>query len=247
MTGLSGSLVLRRDSFTLEVSLAVEPCQTLAVIGPNGSGKSTLIAVLAGLLPLTGGSLRHGATVLDDPGAQVFLPAEDRGFALVPQDGLLFPHLTVVANVAFGLRHREGHRGDRHGGRRGRADRERRALAALSALDLADLAERRPSELSGGQAQRVAVARALALEAPVLLLDEPLSNIDVDNRQAIRKLLRTERPVDQIQVVVTHGREHALDADLVLAIEHGRALALAEPRALAADPPARWVDDLFHR
>lgn len=241
MSGLTGSLGVARDSFTLDVAVTVEPGQTLAVVGPNGSGKSTLIAVLAGLLPLTSGSLRHGTTVLDDPRAQVFVAAEDRSFALVPQDGLLFPHLSVVANVAFGLRHRASHRG----GRRGRVERDRRALAALATVELSDLAERRPSELSGGQAQRVAVARALALEAPVLLLDEPLSNVDVDNRQAIRKLLRIERPVDQIQVVVTHGREHAQDADLVLAMEDGRALAVAEPRALAAEPPARWVADLF--
>lgn len=239
--GLVAQIEVEREAFTLAVTLSVERGHTLAVVGPNGSGKSTLIAVLAGLLPLTGGSLRLGGQVLDEPARGTFIPAEERRFALVPQDGLLFPHLTVAANVAFGLRHRDP------SGRRGRAERERRALAALAAVELAELADRRPSELSGGQAQRVAVARALAIEAPVLLLDEPLSNVDIDNRQAIRKLLRTERPVDQIQVVVTHGREHALDADLVLALDEGRALALAEPQQLAADPPARWVADLFHR
>jgi len=89
------------------------------------------------------------------------------------------------------------------------------------------------------------VARALVLEAPVLLLDEPLSNIDADNRQMIRKLLGSERPSGQIQVVVTHGGDHAADADRLLAIENGRLLAAGKPEDLAADPPAGWLADLL--
>lgn len=239
-TGLRGTIVARRDTFALDVPLEIEPGETVAVVGPNGSGKSTLIAVLAGLLPLRAGTLRLGDRVLDDPEAGIFVPAEARGFALVPQDGLLFPHLTVLANVAFGLRHRpEGNQP------LGRADRERRAQVALAAVDLAHLGERRPSELSGGQVQRAAVARALVVEAPVLLLDEPLSNIDADNRQMIRKLLGAERPAGQIQVVVTHGGDHAADADRLLAIENGRLIATGRPEDVAADPPSRWLADLL--
>ena len=251
MTGaLQGRVVVERDGFRLDAELAVEPGQTLAVVGPNGSGKSTLTAAIAGLSPLTDGSLHLGEVVLDDPKRSIFVLPEDRGFGLVPQDGLLFPHLSVVANVAFGLRYsgkRDDAKRDHDGGRNSltRADRERAALHALEAVDLADVAKRSPAELSGGQAQRVAVARALALASPVLLLDEPLSNIDVDNRQLIRKLLRTERPIDQIQIVVTHGRDHVFDADLLLALSDGRVLAFGAPSDIAADPPARWLADLL--
>ena len=239
-TGLAGTVRAERDGFALDVEFEVGPGENVAVVGPNGSGKSTLIAVIAGLLPLTGGSLQLGGRVLDDPAAGVFVPAEARGFALVPQDGLLFPHLSLLANVAFGLRHR------RVGGTiLGRGEREERARAALTAVDLADLESRRPAELSGGQVQRAAVARALVVEAPVLLLDEPLSNIDADNRQMIRKLLGTERPADQIQVVVTHGGDHAAEADRLLAVEGGRLLAAGRPEDLAADPPARWLAELL--
>lgn len=242
MTGLQGTVVAVRDGFTLDVPLDVEPGQTVAVVGPNGSGKSTLIAALAGLLPLSAGMVRLGDRVLDEPEAGVFVPAEERGFALVPQDGLLFPHLTLLANVVFGLRHQRA-RGSRSTANR--TEWESMARAALAAVDLADLEARRPSELSGGQVQRAAVARALVVEAPVLLLDEPLSNIDADNRQMIRKLLGTERPAGQIQVVVTHGGDHAADADRILAIDSGRLVASGSPSDLAADPPTRWLADLL--
>jgi molybdate transport system ATP-binding protein len=238
--GLRGTVIATRDGFTLDVALDVAPGETLAVVGPNGSGKSTLIAALGGLMPLADGQLSFGDRLLDHPASDVFVPAEARGFALVPQDGLLFPHLSLLANVAFGLRHR-----DPRGESLSRASRDERARAALAAVDLADLEARRPSELSGGQVQRAAVARALVVEAPVLLLDEPLSNIDADNRQMIRKLLGSERPAGQIQVVVTHGGDHAADADRLLAIENGRLLATGSPQDLAADPPTRWLAELL--
>ena len=243
--GLRGTVTARRDGFTLDLAFDIKPGETVAVVGPNGSGKSTLIAVLAGLLPLETGSLRHDGRLLDDPQSGIFLPADERGFALVPQDGLLFPHLTVLANVAFGLRHHPPGRRAAGEATLGRAERERKARAALAAVDLAHLDGRRPSELSGGQVQRAAVARALVVEAPVLLLDEPLSNIDADNRQMIRKLLSAERPPGQIQVVVTHGGDHAADADRLLALEDGRVIATGRPEDVAADPPSRWLADLL--
>ncbi len=243
--GLRGAVVASRDGFTLDVPLDIEPGETVAVVGPNGSGKSTLIAALAGLLPLQAGTLRFDGRPLDDPASGIFVPAEARGFSLVPQDGLLFPHLSVLDNVAFGLRHRDVGRGERVGRGLGRSEREAKARVALAAVDLADLEARRPSELSGGQVQRVAVARALVVEAPVLLLDEPLSNIDADNRQMIRKLLATERPAGQIQVVVTHGGDHAADADRLFAIDGGRLVAAGPPAEIAADPPNRWLADLL--
>lgn len=234
---LQADFVARRDGFELELSFEIPAGGTVAVVGPNGAGKSTLISVLAGFQPLHRGILRFGDQVLDEPASGTFAAPEQRPFALVPQDGLLFPHLNVLANVGFGLRHR---RPDLD-----RASREAAANEALDAVGLADMGSRRPSELSGGQAQRAAVARALALAADVLLLDEPLSNVDVDNRQLIRKLLRVHRPPNQIQMVVTHGRDHAHDADELLVLEQGRLIAQGTPSALQAGTPSDWLSELL--
>ena len=237
LSGLQASFVSTQDDFELDVSFEVATGTTVAVVGPNGSGKSTLIAVLAGLLPINRGQIRMHGRVLDRPEAGVFVPPEQRHFAMVPQDGMLFPHLSVLANVAFGLRHR------RHD--LARDERHELARAALEAVNMADAADRSPGDLSGGQAQRAAVARALVLNAPLLLLDEPLSNVDIDNRQLIRKLLRVDRPPSQIQVVVTHGRDHVYDADQLLVLEQGRLLASGTPAELATDPPSPWLAELL--
>lgn len=235
--GLNADFTAIREGFELRLRFDVPPGGTVAVVGPNGAGKSTLIAVLAGFQPIEHGRLQFGTETLDAPETGRFAPPEQRPFALVPQDGMLFPHLDVLANVSFGLRHR---RPDLD-----RAQREAVAQEALEAVDLGAFGPRRPAELSGGQAQRVAVARALVLQAAVILLDEPLSNIDVDNRQLIRKLLQVNRPEGQIQVVVTHGREHAHDADELLVLEGGRLLARGTPEALQADPPSPWLSELL--
>jgi len=235
--GLEVTMVVERDGFTLDMGFTLAPGTTAAVVGPNGSGKSTLIAALAGLHPIRSGRISAGGRVLDDPAAGIFVPPEDRGFGLVPQRGMLFPHLSVLANVAYGLRHR-----------RPDLDRARRADVAgvaLEAVGLANEGARFPRDLSGGQAQRAAVARALVLESPILLLDEPLSNIDVDYRQLIRKLLRVNQPTNQIQIVVTHGRDHAYDAEQLLALENGGLLASGPPDELAANPPSPWLAELL--
>lgn len=235
--GLSVDIRVTVRSFQLEAAFQIEPGATVAVVGPNGAGKSTLIAALAGFLPLDDGVIAFDGEVLDRPADGRFTAAEHRPLALVPQDGVLFPHLSVLANVAYGLRHRHP--------RYSRQERLELARAALDDVDLGPLAERRPHELSGGQAQRAAVARALVLDAPLLLLDEPLSNIDVDNRQLVRKLLSERRPPEQIQVVVTHGPEHAHDADRLLVLESGRLVADDRPQQLAAAPPTSWVARLL--
>lgn len=225
------------DAFVLDVAFEVTAGSTIAVVGPNGAGKSTLISVLAGFLPLQQGRMAFDDVVLDEPDSGRFTAAEHRPVSLVPQDGVLFPHMTVLANVVYGLRHR---RPDLS-----KAEREERARAALDDVALGAVVGRRPSELSGGQAQRAAVARALVLDAPILLLDEPLSNIDVDNRQLIRKLLQERRPAGQIQIVVTHGRDHAHDADELLVLEAGRLVARGRPEELSAKPPSPWLAQLL--
>ena len=164
----------------VELDVEVADGEVLAVLGPNGAGKSTLLRVLAGLLAPDGGRVEVDGEPWDDVAAGVHLPPHRRRLGMVFQDHLLFPHLSVADNVAFGLR------------TRGAGRREARAVAAewLARVELADLGGRRPGELSGGQAQRVALARALAGEPALLLLDEPLSALDARTRLTVRAELR---------------------------------------------------------
>lgn len=226
------------QGFELKVQLEVAAGQTLAVIGPNGSGKSTLLAALAGHRAISQGSISMCGSPVDGGSGGVWQGPEDRPVALVPQDGLLFPHLSVLDNVMFGLRH--GKAGDLS-----KTEQSTRCGQALGAVDVTDLADRLPGELSGGQSQRVAVARALVLRQPVLLLDEPLSRIDVSNRRKIRQVLDEHRPEGQIQVIVTHGADHAITADLILAIEDGVVTAFGPPADLIANPPSRWITEFL--
>jgi molybdate transport system ATP-binding protein len=167
----------------------------LALLGPNGSGKSTLLRALAGLLPLTAGRVELNGQVLDEPDAGVFLPAERRRVGLLFQERRLFPHLTVLDNVAYAAR------ADGKRRRQARAD----AQPWLERFDLASLASRRAGQLSGGQAQRVALARVLTGSPQLLLLDEPFTALDVDARTQLRELLATTLPALEIPVIlVTH-------------------------------------------
>ena len=150
-----------------------------AILGPNGSGKSTLLSALAGLEAIDSGRISLDDAVLDDPDAGTFVPAQRRRIGMVFQDLLLFPHLDVLDNVAFGPRSR------------GLDDPRERARTWLERLGGEDLADRRPGSLSGGQAQRVAMARALATEPALLLLDEPLAALDASTRLEVRRELRT--------------------------------------------------------
>jgi molybdate transport system ATP-binding protein len=227
---LSVDIVVNRPGFTLTVAIEVSAGETLAIVGPNGAGKSTLLDAIAGHAAIDRGHIWiDGVTVADHT---LHLPAEDRPMSLVRQDPLLFPHLSVLDNVEFGLRAR----------RVERSTRRDRAMAALAAVDLAPFASARVDELSGGQAQRASLARALVIDQPVLLLDEPLSRVDVANRRLIRSVLDE---VTATQIIVTHGKDHARDCDRVLAIEDGSVVALATPTELAVDPPTPWLAELL--
>ena len=172
---LSARVVVQRGSLALDVGIEVADGEVLAVLGPNGAGKSTLLRVLAGLLlPDRGSVVREGAMVWDDDGTHV--PAHRRALGMVFQDHLLFPHLSVTENVGFGLRTR----GVR------KADARTTADAWLTRVGLDGLGGRRPGQLSGGQAQRAALARALVGDPRVLLLDEPLSALDARTRLTVR-------------------------------------------------------------
>lgn len=223
-------LTLRRAEFSLDVAFELEAGQTLAIVGPNGAGKSTLLDAIAGHTSLGQGTIHIGSLLVADEINP--MPAEDRPISMVRQDPLLFPHLSVLDNVEFGLRARQ----------MDKSERRDRALQALVAVDLAPHAGAAVSELSGGQAQRASLARALVIDQPVLLLDEPLSRVDVANRRLIRAVLDQ---VTATQIIVTHGKEHARDCDRILAIEAGQVVAYTSPAELIAAPPTEWLDELL--
>jgi molybdate transport system ATP-binding protein len=219
----------------LDIRLSVGDREVVALLGPNGAGKSTVLSVVAGLLrPSSGRSTLNDRVLFDvgrpgSPGS--WLPAHQRGVALLAQEPLLFPHLTALENVAFSPRSR------------GLGRQESRAAAHrwLAEVDATQYAGRRPAQLSGGQAQRIAVARALAADPELLLLDEPMAALDVAVAPALRQLLRrvlVDRPV----VIVTHDVLDALLlADRVVVIDDGHivedgptAQVLARPRSAFA-------------
>ncbi|MBX3287051.1 MAG: ABC transporter ATP-binding protein, partial [Actinobacteria bacterium] len=234
---LDAHVQVRLGALDLDVELAVAPGAVTAVLGPNGAGKSTLLRAVAGLQPLAGGHVRVGERVLDDPSAGVSVAPEARRVAVVHQDFVLFPHLRVLDNVAFGPRSAGV----------GRADAHRLALGWLERMGLASYASSRPAVLSGGQAQRVALARALAAEPDVLLLDEPLSALDVTTRATTRRDLR--RYLDDFAgatVLVTHDPLDALLlAQQVVVLEGGRATQAGSVAELASHPRTPYVADLI--
>jgi molybdate transport system ATP-binding protein len=177
---LDARVRLRRGTLALDAELVATHAGIAVLVGPNGAGKTTFLRALAGLDPIDGGHVALDGDRLDDPAAGIFVPPERRPVGVVFQDGLLFPHLSALENVAFGLRSR--------GARR--ADARRRAAGWLHRVGLGEREHARPRELSGGEAQRVALARALATEPRLLLLDEPLAALDATARARTRRELR---------------------------------------------------------
>ncbi|WP_137722905.1 sulfate/molybdate ABC transporter ATP-binding protein [Prescottella subtropica] len=212
MSGLEVSVRVESRDVTLDV--AVTPGEVLAVLGPNGAGKSTLLDVVAGLLVPDTGRVVLDDRVLTDTAEDVAVPPYRRSIGLLAQEPLLFPHLTVRENVAFGPR----------SAGRGRSEAYAAADRWLGEVDATDLAGRRPRKLSGGQAQRVAVARALAAEPALLLFDEPMAALDVAAAPAVRALLRRVlRGGGRTAIVVTHDVLDALAlADRAIVVDGGR-------------------------
>ena len=226
-----------RATFTLDVDVHVAPGETLAVLGPNGAGKTTLLRALAGLAPITSGSISLDGTVLDDPDRSVFVPAEKRPVGFVFQDYLLFPNMTVIENVAFGLRSRGT---DRDTARA-------RANELLEWVGLSEHAEKKPDQISGGQAQRAALARAMAVSPRLLLLDEPLAALDVTTRRSVRSdLSRLLGAVDSARILVTHDpRDARVLSDRMIIIENGRIVQSGTFDTIAADPATPYVHELL--
>jgi molybdate transport system ATP-binding protein len=217
-----------------DVSLKVGAGETIAILGPNGAGKSTLLGLIAGLITPGDGTATLSGRTLFDTGERVLVPPHARGVSLLAQEALLFPHLSVLDNVAFGPRSA------------GSGARESRATARawLDEVDAADLAARRPATLSGGQAQRVAVARALAADPELLLLDEPFSALDVSAAPALRRLLRRVH-TDRTVILVTHDVLDALMlADRVLVMRDGHVVEQGPTRRVLTQPRTRFTADL---
>ncbi len=218
----------------LDVTFEVATGETVALLGRNGAGKSTALDVAAGQLRPD-----HGRVVLDgrpltDTARRVAVPPHRRGIALLAQEPLLFPHLSVRENVAFGPRSSGLPRGEAYRG----ADRW------LAEVEAPDLADRRATELSGGQAQRVAVARALAADPRLFLFDEPMAALDVSVRPALRQMLRRVL-ADRTAVLVTHDVLDALLlADRVIVLDEGRVVEDGPCREVLARPRSAFAAEL---
>ncbi len=211
------------------LSLAVAPGELLALLGPSGCGKTTTLRLIAGLERPDAGTIAIAGRAVAAPDAWV--PPERRGVGLVFQDYALFPHLTVAQNVAFGLAHLD------------RRVSAQRVAAMLALAAITELADRYPAELSGGQQQRVAIARAVAPDPPLLLLDEPFSNLDAALRQQLRASVRQlVRAAGITTIIVTHDQQEALStADRVAVMFAGRIAQLGRPQDLYLRPASAAI------
>lgn len=214
-----------------QVSFDIHEGELMALLGPSGCGKTTTLRMIGGFEEPDSGSIRLKGRDITR------LPPEQRGIGFVFQDYALFPHLNVLDNVRFGLRDRS------------RAKAEERAYEMLRLVNLVGFAMRRPHELSGGQQQRVALARTLALAPPLVLLDEPFSNLDaamrVDTRQEVRGLLKK---AGSAAVLVTHDQEEALAlADRIAVMEAGRVCQIGTPDEIYRNPVSRFVASFIGR
>jgi iron(III) transport system ATP-binding protein len=203
------------------VDLVVPERSITAVLGASGSGKTTLLRLVAGFDQVDAGTIRIAGETVDD--GRRFVTAQRRAVGYVPQEGALFPHLTVAGNVGFGV------------GRRDRA----RVGELIDLVGLQGLSDRYPHQLSGGQQQRVALARALAIRPRVVLLDEPFSSLDATLRASVRDdVARILGQTGTTTILVTHDQDEALSmADQVSVLRDGRMIASAAPHELYVDPP----------
>jgi molybdate transport system ATP-binding protein len=233
---LEAHLELQLGALDLDAEIAVADGEVVAIVGPNGSGKTSVMRALAGLVPLSGGRIVLDGEVLEDPAQGLRVPPERRPVGFVFQDYLLFPHLSALENVAFGLRCRG----------MPRSQARDRARAWLNRMGLAAHMAARPRALSGGQAQRVALARALATDPRLLLLDEPTAALDagakVELRREIRRHLATFAGT---RLLVTHDPlEAATLADRLVVLEAGRVVQSGTPAEVSERPRSQYVAEL---
>ncbi|MEI7630715.1 MAG: ABC transporter ATP-binding protein [Actinomycetes bacterium] len=233
---INTNFTAHRGEFTLTLNAQFEAGTVVAILGPNGAGKSTLLRSLAGLTAIDTGSIVIDGVTVDDA-RNIFVSPPARSVGFVFQDYALFPHLTVLANIAFGPRSRGG----------GRKASNQIADEVLAKLGIAELADRKPGSLSGGQAQRVALARALATKPDVLLLDEPLAALDVETRAQVRLHLSEQlETFSGCTILVTHDPLDAmLLADRVIVLENGAIVQDATPVEIARRPATPYAAALI--
>ncbi len=234
---LEAKLVGRIGALTIDVELSAGP-ETLVLVGPNGAGKTTVLRMLLGAHPVATGKVTVSGNVLFDSAADIDLPPERRALAYVPQGSGLFPHLSVLENVCFGL--------ERVRPRLDAPARRQRARDVLARLGIEELEGRAPKTLSGGERQRVALARALATSPRALLFDEPFSALDRKARRALRALLAEHlRELAIPSVVVTHDPDdlEALGGEVAF-LEAGRIVYRGRASGLAAAASSAVADFL---
>lgn len=234
---LRADIALTLGALELEAGLSVEAGETVVLVGKNGAGKTTLLRALAGLVPLSRGRVTLDDVVLEDTSMGRRVPVQRRPIGFVFQDYLLFEHMTVLDNVAFGLRAQRVRRAQAHS----------KARAWLERMDVDSCAGLRPSALSGGQAQRVALARALAKSPRLLLLDEPLAALDAGARVSVRhELMKHLDDFDGVRVVVTHDPVEAmLLGSRIVVVESGRVVQSGSVEELRQRPRTPYVANLL--
>ncbi len=233
---LRAHIVVARGSLSLDVWLNAAEGEVVALLGPNGAGKTTILRCLAGLLAVERGSIEILGQVVDDPSVGIFVPSERRACGVMFQQYLLFPHMTVLENVAFGLRARGV----------GKASAHETAKMWLARVGSDGLDGSRPDQLSGGQAQRVALARALASDPKLLLLDEPLAALDAATKVEVRRELSRHLTMFKgSAVLVTHDPVDAFTlADRVVIVEQGHVVQDGAFVQITAHPRSAYVAEL---
>jgi molybdate transport system ATP-binding protein len=234
--GLSAQVKVKLGTLDLDVEFEVAPGRIVGLLGPNGAGKTTLLRVLAGLLRPDEGRVVLDDVVLDDTSRGIHVPPEERPVGVVFQHYVLFPHLSTLENVAFGLRSRGVPK----------AEARRKAAEWLSRVGLEGFLSSKPKQISGGQAQRVALARALATEPRLLLLDEPLAALDASTRLETRRELRRQLDgYDGVRVLVTHDPMEAIAlAERLIVLEDGRISQTGTPKEISEEPRSPYVATL---
>jgi len=224
-----------RQRVLKDVSLEIEEKEFVTLLGPSGCGKTTMLRLLAGFLAPDKGEIRIAGQVLSSPGTSI--PPERRRMGMVFQNYAIWPHMSVLDNVAFGLKL----------ARLGRAEIRERVARVLAAIGLEGLEGRHPAQLSGGQQQRVALARSLVVEPSILLLDEPLSNLDAKLRERMRGELKSlQRRTGITFVYVTHDQAEAMAlSDRIAVFQEGVLQQYARPREIYERPANLFVADFM--
>lgn len=226
---LDARVVLQRGDLSLDVELAVQNGETVAVMGPNGAGKTSLLYALLGWLPLQSGWIMLDTKTFEAPGQDEVTPTYARKLGMVFQDGLLFPHLTAMENIRFG------------------AGKTEDLSQLIETLDLHSFIDNHPAQLSAGQTQRVALARTLAARPQMVFLDEPLAALDISARSDARHLIQEALQQNVAgALLVTHDPSDAFAlAQKILILEGGRVTQFGDADQIRSQPKSRWVADLI--